>query len=1545
MSSPGALAVFEEVAVIGMAGRFPSAESIDELWRNLRDGVESVVSFSDEELLAAGVDQALLADPHYVKSGTVVGGPDLFDAAFFGFNPREAEITDPQHRLFLEHAHQALELAGYDPQTYGGLIGVFAGSTMSTYLANNLYRNPLVIESVSPLQVLIGNDKDFVSTRVSYKLNLKGPSVNVQTACSTSLVAVHLACQSLLERVCDLALAGGVSIHFPQRAGYPYEEEGILSPDGHCRAFDAKARGAVGGNGVALVVLKRLSEALADGDRILAKIKGSAINNDGSQKVGYTAPSVDGQSEVIVSAHALAGVDPNDISYVEAHGTGTLLGDPIEIAALTEAFRAAPQRSNNFCAIGSVKTNLGHMDAAAGVTGLIKTVLQLQHRTLVPSLNFEEPNPRIDFPNSPFYVNTKLQQWKRDKGPRRAGVSSFGLGGTNAHVVLEEAPEPEPSGPSRPLQLLTISAKTGTALDRATANLAAHLRENPDANLADLAFTLHVGRTAYGQRRVVVSPDKADATAVLEGKHPDRLWTYLDAPIERRVVFMFPGGGAQYANMGRGLYEHESVYRDAIDRCAKLFRLPSGSDLREILYPPAEQFDAATAQLRQTGCGLPALFSTEYAQAMLWMSWGVRPASMIGHSLGEYVAACLAGVFTLEDAITLVEARSRLMETLPRGAMVVVPLREPEIAGLLGPDLSIAANNGPALFVVSGRREAIERFELALAERGGECHRLPIDVASHCPLVAPILGEFREIVTRLRRRAPEIPYLSNVTGRWITEEQVLDPNYWVDHLRGTVRFADGLEELFTRNNLAMLEVGPGNTLSMLANQHPSKTGEHLVVSSQRHPRDAQPDLRFLANSLAQLWLAGTKVDWAGYYQGERRQRLLLPTYPFERQSYWVAPLAGSNYLDRAPSSRRPDLADCFYVPVWKQSVAARVKTRDVKPQVWLVFADKMGVADRLIAALRKAGHQVVWVFAGTCFSSTPQGEFTIDPNQADHYDLLLKHLGETHRLPSVILHMWSVTSLEPRQSIDLTLNLGFYSLLSLAQAIGSQGVRDPLRLRVITNNSQRVVNERTVSPEKALVLGVCRVVPQEYPNVEAHNIDIDLASFDEQNMDATVDVLLRQCSSGAQNTLVAVRDADVWFQDFQAVHLPASAEKSPLRQGGVYLITGGLGGMALEMAEYLARSVNAKLALVGRSAFPRPEEWGSWLESHDERDETSRKIGVLRRLQELGSEVLVLSADVTNRVEIEAAIDHAEARFGVIHGAIHCAGVPGGGLIQLKTKESAASVLRPKVDGAQILADLLAGKKCDFLALCSSLSSVVGGVGHVDYCAANAFMDSFAQARRHDTRLPIVSIDWNAWQGVGMAASLELPSDLKQWQQEIHNNGIKAKEGQEALARILASGLTQVAVSTEDLGLLIEQHFAYTPPGDAPGQRPTGTSHARPHLGVSFLAPRNDVERKIAEVWQQFLGVDEVGIHDNFFLLGGHSLLGTRLISRLRDTFDLDIPLRRLFDAPTVAGLAEIVVERQAEREEQETRRLLARLLTLDEREVEEELNKRAAAG
>jgi amino acid adenylation domain-containing protein len=890
------------IAIIGMSGRFPGANNIDAFWQNLSSGVESVAFFTDEQALASGISPAQLHDPQYVKARAIFEGAELFDADFFGYNPREAAIMDPQQRLFLECAWEALEHAGYDAASYTGLIGVYGGASMNTYLLSNLYPNRDLIGLVGDFQAMIGNDKDYLTTRVSYKLDLKGPSVAVQTACSTSLVAVGTACQSLLQYQCDLALAGGSSIGVPQRAGYLYQEGGIGSPDGHCRAFDAEAGGTVGGDGVGVVVLKRLDDALADGDTIHAIITGFAINNDGAAKAGYTAPSSAGQAHAIAAAQAMAEVDPETISYIETHGTATPLGDPIEIAALNQVFRAGTDKTG-FCAIGSVKTNIGHLNAAAGVASLIKTVLALEHKRIPPSLHFRSPNPQIDFANSAFYVNTRLTVWPASDTPRRAGVSSFGIGGTNAHVVLEEAPAAEASGASRPYQLLLLSARTPSALEAATDQLAAYVEQHQNVSLADVVYTLQVGRHAFSHRRMLLCRDLDDARRALTDR--GRLLTRFQDDQGRPVVFLFPGGGAQYAEMAADLYWGEPVFREQIDQCADLLQPHLGCDIREIMYPKTQDERRTTNDaghdssivhrlssednpaLTQPGLALPALFAVEYALAQLWMAWGLRPQALIGHSLGEYVAACLAGVFSLADALALVALRGRLMQQLPPGAMLSVSAAPEMIEPLLGPHLALAAINGPALCVVSGPAEAISRLAATLGERGLEARQLHIDVAAHSALVESILETFTTFIKTLSLRTPQIPYISNVTGTWITAAEATDPGYWARHLRQTVRFAEGLRTLLADPSRVLLEVGPGQTLTTLARLQ--ATPDRIILASMRHPNDQQPDDAFALGTLGQLWLAGVQVDWPKFYSHERRRRLPLPTYPFERQRYWIDP--------------------------------------------------------------------------------------------------------------------------------------------------------------------------------------------------------------------------------------------------------------------------------------------------------------------------------------------------------------------------------------------------------------------------------------------------------------------------------------------------------------------------------------------------------------------------------------------------------------------------------------------------------------------------------
>lgn len=887
-----------EIAVIGMAGRFPGAKNIDEYWRNLQKGAETVSFFTDRELEAAGVDPALLKNPHYVKARGIVEGIELFDASFFGLTPREAETIDPQHRLFLECAWQALEHAGYDPDRYEGLIGVYGGVGLNKYLLNNLYPNRAFMESAGLFQAMLGNDKDFAATRVSYKMNLKGPSVVVQTACSTGLVAVCQACQSLLCGESDIALAGACSLDVPQKAGYLYEQGGIHSPDGHCRAFDARAQGTVFSDGVGIVVLKRLEDALADGDCIHAVVKGAAMNNDGSFKAGYTAPSVDGQAKVIRLAQILAEIEPETITYVETHGTATALGDPIEIAALTQAFRAKT-RKKGFCAIGSVKTNIGHTDSAAGIAGLIKTVLMLKNRQVPPSLHFERSNPEIDFAQSPFFVSTSLAEWKTDAFPLRAGVSSFGIGGTNAHVIMEEAPPAAASAGSRPWHIVLLSARTETALDAATADLADHLRQHPGENLADVAYTLQVGRKVFDHRRMAVCRDVPDAVALLGALDKERVSTSVQGPGSRDVVFLFTGQGSQYVTMGSELYNREPAFREEVDRCSKILQPHLDHDLREILYPASNPEQAAHL-LTQTAFTQPALFTIEYALAKLWMSWGVTPAALAGHSIGEYAAACLAGVFSLEDALTLVARRGRLMQELPVGSMLAVPLPEQEVRPLLGEGLSLAVINGPSLCVVSGEKDAVEGLREQLFRREVDCRCLQTSHAFHSAMMEPIVPVFTETVAQLSLNPPNIPFVSNVTGTWITPEEATSPGYWARHLRHTVRFSDCLRELLREPGRAFLEVGPGHTFTVLLNQQPGTSKELIALSSIRHPKDRKSDSAFILNTLGRLWLAGVRIHWPGFYQEGARHRVALRTYPFERKRFWVDAEERSNSVPDAP---------------------------------------------------------------------------------------------------------------------------------------------------------------------------------------------------------------------------------------------------------------------------------------------------------------------------------------------------------------------------------------------------------------------------------------------------------------------------------------------------------------------------------------------------------------------------------------------------------------------------------------------------------------------
>ncbi len=1511
----------DEIAIIGMAGRFPGAPNVDSFWQNLRDGVESISFFSDEELLSAGINPKLLNDPSYVKASGVLENIDLFDASFFGFSPREAEITDPQHRLFIECVWEALENAGYDSQTYSGQIGLFAGVALSHYLLSNLYPNRDLMESVDSFQTSIGNDKDFLTTQVSYKLNLRGPSVNVQTACSTSLVTVHLACQSLMNGESDIALAGGVAIEVPEKAGYYYHEGGIGSPDGRCRAFDAKAQGTTSGNGLGVVVLKRLEDAIADGDFIHAVIKGSAINNDGSLKIGYTAPSIDGQREVILEALALAAVEPETITYLETHGTGTVLGDPIEIKALTQAFRASTNKKG-FCAIGSVKTNIGHLDTAAGVAGLIKSVQALKNKQIPPSLHFEKPNPQIDFANSPFYVNTTLSEWKSNGIPRRAGVSSFGIGGTNAHVILEEAPEVEPKSPSRPWQLLLLSAKTSTALETATANLAAHLQQNPEINLPDVAHTLQVGRRAFDHRRLVVCRDLDDAVKVLTSQDPQRVFTYHRKPSHCPVIFMFSGQGAQYVNMGRELYSVEATFARHVDTCAEILQLHLGVDIRSILYPKEQHSETASQQLQQTAFTQPALFVIEYALAQLCIEWGIRPEAMIGHSIGEYVAATIAGVFSLEDALLIVAKRGKLMQQLPKGSMLAIALPAQDVQALLDLEqtcVEIATINSANSCVVSGSVEAIATLINQLSSKGIEARLLHTSHAFHSAMMEPILEPFVQALEKVKLNPPRIRFISNLTGTWITTQQATSPQYWGQHLRQTVKFSDGISQLLQQYEGIFLELGPGRTLSTFTLQHLNTNAKQVVLNCLRHPKQQQSDVNFLLQTLGRLWLAGVEVDWSGFYTHEQRYRLPLPTYPFERQRYWIEPKkqGQDNYPTPVLLSKKPDIADWFYIPFWKPSLPpAQLEHKELATQksCTLLFIDECGLGIKLEKHLKQQNQDVITVKVGAEFTKLSECQYTLNPQHNSDYDTLINELITQQKLPKTIVHLWNVTPVSDKEleleKVEKAQATGFYSLLFIAQALGRQETADDFQITVISNNLQPVTGTEALCPEKATLLGPIKVISQEYSNIKCRSIDVILPLRESWQEEKLVEQLLTELTTSTADKVIAYRGFNRWVQTFESVRFDETKiEKPRLRKQGVYLITGGLGGIGLVVAEYLARTVQAKLLLIGRSALPNRDEWEQWLTTHDETDSTSHKIRKIQELEQLGAEVLVVSADVSNYEQMLWAIAQVQQQFGQLNGVIHAAGVPGGGVIQRKTQPEAESILAPKVKGTLVLDAIIKDIPLDFFILTSSMNSIIGGFGQVDYCAANAFLDAFAHCNFSKRGTLTTSINWDTWQEVGMAVNTTMPQQLEELRAENLEQGILPNEGVDALTRALGSTIPQIVVSSSDFLNLLKQDNSYNEKRVLEFLDPTSkfnSKYPRPELSNDYIAPRNEIEQKLIEIWQEILGIERIGIYDNFFELGGDSLMGIQLISRLNNVFESKIAVAKLYECPNVCSMANI---------------------------------------
>ena len=1490
----------EAIAIIGIAGRYPGAPDVERFWSNLRDGVEGIRFFTDDELRAEGVDERLLRDERFVRARGALDGVDQFDAAFFGYTPREAELIDPQQRIFLECAWEALEAAGYDADRFDGPIGMYAGSAVNTYAAN-VFSRPDLLAAAGGTQLLISSSTEYMPSRASYKLNLRGPSVNIQAACSTSMVAIHYACRSLLEGDSDLALAGGVSVFVPMNAGYIYTEGGIHSPDGHCRSFDAEAKGTVPGCGVGAVVLKRLGEAIADGDHIHAVIRGTAVNNDGSAKIGYTAPSVEGQAEVIALAYAAANVSPSTVGFVESHGTGTLLGDPIEVTALTKVFGQGAGPGS--CALGAVKTNIGHLDAAAGIAGFTKAVLALEHRCIPPTLNYQKPNPEIAFEKTPFHINTTAVEWPAGETPRRAGVNSFGIGGTNIHAVLEEAPATAPSGPGRPSQAIVLSAKSPAALDRAAERLVQHLRRNPDQSFADAAYTLQVGRRAFAHRRAMVGSSAGEIAELLEAQDSKRMVSGVAPAAPPSFAFAFTGQGAQYVGMGAGLYRDEPVFRAQVDECCELLKPLLGRDLRELLYASAETRGDAEPVLRRTEFAQPALFVTEFALAKLWMSWGIQPDAMIGHSLGEYVAAAIAGVMTLQDALTLVVTRGKLMQGQPTGSMLAVSLDEAAVAARLPRELSIAAINSPDVTVVSGPDAAIEAFAAALAADRVSAQALRTSHAFHSAMMDGVLVPFGEALKRVRLRAPKLPYISNLTGTWITAGEAMDPQYWLRHLRHAVRFAAGLDELLKDASRVVIEVGPGDALAGLIRRHASRPAKSRVLTSLRRDNQGADDYAFLLRTVSQAWIAGARIDWDAVHAGERRRRLQLPTYPFERQSYWVKPGARTPAAAAAVLAKRANVKDWFYLPSWKRSL---VPVADVAvPRHVLVFQDETPFGAALARRLRADGHRVTTVVAADRFARLDADACTIRAAAADDYQALFDDLAGSGSVPERIVHAWSIGSAAPapdRDGFAQAQRAGFYSVIHLARALARQTVA--AQIFVAGNYLQDVDADDPVVPAKRTVLGACTVLPQEQASLRCACIDL---AIDEQSSDRLRDrmaaALAAEVAAGVSDPVVAYRGSHRWVQTFEPAALPARAGAGVLRDRGVYLITGGLGSIGLRLASHLARECRARLCLVTRSAAKVLEQIEAVKAGRVQAEAASEAVRQVLAMEALGAEVAIVAADVADAGAMKRAIDSAVARFGGLDGVIHGAGILGGAAfrtLDALTIEDAESHFQAKAYGVEALREAIAGRPLDFVLLTSSIATVLGGLGYGAYAAANHYLDAFAHCRNREGGPRWIALNWDGWNfgdnGDARSALLDL--------------AMTADEGVETFHRIVSQPhAARLVVSTADLQLRIQRYVTQAAPDKTAEEEPT--RYARPALASAFVAPADEVEQAIAAIWQDLLGLEQVGAQDDFFELGGHSLLATRVVARVKEQFQINLPLRIMFEAPTVSGIAERVKQSQ----------------------------------
>lgn len=1341
-----------DIAVVGMGCRLPGAPDLDAFWRMLRDGRDARRELSDEHLRQVGVPADVLADPAFVKAAMLLDDIDQFDAGFFGLSPRDASLFDPQHRIWLEVCWEAFEHAGHVPESFDGRVGVFAGCGMDTYLLHNVLTNPDLVRQIGMFLIRhTGNDKDFLATRTSYQFDLRGPSINVVTACSTSLVAIHQASASLLAGECDMALAGGVTVLVPQDRGYLYREGEVLSPDGVCRTFDADSKGTIFGSGAGVVVLRRLQDALDDGDHIHAVVSGSAVNNDGARKVSFLAPSVDGYAEVVAEALALADVSAEQVQYIEAHGTGTSVGDPIEIEALTQAFRASTSKSD-YCGIGSVKTNIGHLDTAAGVAGVLKVALAMRHGQIPASLHYRQCNPLIDFPKSPFHVIKDRAEWPRPDGSQRtAGVSSLGVGGTNAHIIMRESLEqPAASDVAYPRRchLLPISGKGKDAAVGNAGRMSAWLSENEPEDLADVSWTMQSGRRAFSHRGFAVG---ADAEELSRSLNADDWKAQIKHASDRgsSVVFLFPGGGAQYPGMAKELYEFEPAFRNAADACLAALPDPTRTRVYELLFGAETQAENGI-EMERPSLLLPTLFLVEYSLAQTVRSFGVEPDAMLGHSLGEYVAATLGGTWTLDQVLPVLVLRGECLEQSAAGAVVSVSLPAAEIQALGDAELSLSAANAPQLSAVAGSPVAIERFEQSLMDRDVDFQRLRIGVGAHSHLLDTVLDRFREGLKQFTPQPAKKLWVSNVTGEWIEPDRAADREYWVEHVRRTVRFENGVATLLDGGDRIFIEIGPGKALTSLVRMHERARKSSALVTLP-HPKDEKPADSFLLEAVGRLWQLGVPIDWQAFHGGVKRRRVVLPTYAFQRQRYWIDP--GSSLVhDGLVTSSEPTAPTRLPDSEWLKKTEWRARQLTSKAQVvadahWLCIGSG-AVAEALASSVRRSGGKATLVTHGAT-EQQQAGAMVLPLADVAAWDRALQTICRDQGEPTHVLY---AAALDEHDALPVVV-----SQIAMFQALGRAGLVEGMRVVALTSGAASVATEAMQHPGLGALAGFLRVLPREFPGAQAVWLDADDKALAQASTFA--DVVRQEAEAVGAGLGVAFRGAKRYVQELVAVESEDTATP-PWRENGTFLITGGLGGIGMLMAEHLARTRKANLVLVSRRGLPARTTWDEWVQLRGG-DRTAELIRRIRAIENAGSEVEVMAADVTDRSAMQKVVGVAVQRFGALHGVVHTAGVLDDGLILTRKPEQTERLMRPKVVGAEVLDDVTSNIHLDQFIVFGSTSGLVGIPGQCDYAAANAALDSFAVWRSQKRKGRTLSVDWGIWQDAGMltkAAEMTLPT-------------------------------------------------------------------------------------------------------------------------------------------------------------------------------------------